>query len=379
MDAFGVDLLTYVVSYCSSRKSLRLVSREFYLACAKAKVYGSTNSVNGTVCSLQSMRINGPVFMPYVTTIDLRVHTYLDGFTINECRKFIDALDLKPHSKISLKLYWPAYEACLWLQDLVKSRTWTYFSCDGPVPGPVKACILHLPANDFGPHTIATESLEIYDTHTPPFATDSSIVVSAFAAAPKKLVICGLLTDASIALLKHVNTSLKDLELHFIGCCSLVNIRRIQHVTPNLQRFVMRNSNILASDLNRLDWTLWPHLTSLDFEKNYTLLRLPNLPLRITDLNVSHTGIFLPRDLGNTGGVTRLSLSVGSNVWSDFFSARIFKTIYLDVTSIDVDVHTFNLSACPCIQVSYANKFIAGARISALRSAWPKSFIRNVD
>ena len=377
MEGLWADLLGHIATFCSDLRPLRLVSKEFKLACTSAKRFGPSLSVNGTVCSLASMRLNGPVFMPYVSTIDLRVRDYLDTFTISDCQPHLEALRLRPNANVSLKIYWAGYEALPWLVNFVAGRTWSSFTCDGLPYGPVKAHAVDLPASDFTDTTTPSQELKLTETQVLPHATDPSIAVRAFATNIKKLVICGLLTDSSIDLLTKTNERIEDLELHFLGCCSFDNIRRIQRVTPNLKRFVLRNSNILTSHLMQLDWSLWPFLETLDLENNFTLVRLPNVPKSIMDLNIQNTGIMSPSDVGLVDGLKRFSCSINSNRWASFFKARAMEFVDIHVTSVDVDLRLFDLGSCPRIDLWYDNRFVAPTRIRALRALWPNSFVRN--
>ena len=322
------------------------------------------------------MRRNGAIEMPYLKVVDLRVHSYLDRLFLPECRKYLEALNLLPSSKVALWIYENAHVSCPWLLEFQSSRTWSSFVCDGPVKSLVKADVVDVPACAFDSCVSVLSALHLTDIFTPPNLTNPDTVVRAFGTPIKKIVLNGLLTDRAIELLTAPNEHVEELELVFVGCCTLVNMQRIQRVCPNLRRFVLRNSNILAEDMMRIDWSLWPKLQVLDLQNNYTLSKLPNLPATLTDLNVMNTGIAWPSEIGSVPNLRRFRVSVDSNRWASFFRLRTFDYVGIDVTSWGIDIAAFELYDCPRIDISFANKLTAKERTRALRKLWPNSFIK---
>jgi len=84
--------------------------------------------------------------------------------------------------------------------------------------------------------------------------------------------------------------------LSFIGNTGFFAIsspfQDIQKCCPNVKSITLKNMNITTEELDLIHWDLWPLLTTVNLEQNYTLKCLgKNFPTHLSALFIAHTSI----------------------------------------------------------------------------------------
>ena len=324
MNLLCEDLERHIAGFCdlNTLKCLSNVSKSWRSAVNEAQVF-EHGPINGTTFSSYTHSQHGPVYMQFVTEIQLLL--VWDQAVILEALK---ALDLnRGHRKrnVTLHINQEFINSCgPAVLELLYGFHWYAINSDA-----LNLDYFHTENANVTIHTIIhSKHFQVIHELTIIYYGDNQDISRlgterAFAMGSRALVCYGVLTDESMKT-ASLNVNLKRLCLINEGCCEWTNATNLQRAAPNLESFSILSSNIRDKDLDQFDWSLWPRLKSLNLEHNYTL-RGSNIkwPSNLEELYVAYTEIRSPEKLPNCQSIKQLSCNLQlSNNWFQYIGSK---------------------------------------------------------
>lgn len=327
MDLLCEDLERHIVGFCDldSLKALNNVSKAWRAAVHEGQVY-EHGPINGTTFSLLSFSQHGPVFMPFVT--ELQLHGF---WSSDDLRNGLQALDLgRGHRKrdMVLDISQKFIENCP--ADVIaylQSICWHTIRSDADILDGFVTQNAAVAYQSIGSFKVSNELTTYYFGNSKEVSTIVS--AKAFELMPKSIVLYGVLTDEAMGSLP-INYNLEHLTLVNEGCCEWNNAQRLQLACPNLESFSILSSNLVARDLDHFNWSLWPKLRSLNVEHNYTLNGHQTIhwPTNLESLYVAYTQLMTPDALPVCKSIKHLScnLELKKN-WFSYIESKQLKAL----------------------------------------------------
>jgi len=379
MNTLCEDIERHIVSFCGedSVASLRNVSKAWRAATQEARLFYH-GPINGTTFSSRTFSEHGPVFMPFVTEIQL-----LEQWAPDTLRVAIGALHLTVgHRKrvLDLHINREFLESCP--SDVFQFLTsihWHSIQSDCAVVD-----FFHAENMNVGIQTliqsdnfkVTNEITIVYFGTCPTISQLAS--QKAFALGPRSIVMYGVLTDDAMTRLP-VNHNLQRLCLISEGCCEWINAKDLQRACPNLEALSILSSNLIDTDFDHFDWSLWPRMRSLNVEHNYTLRgHKVNWPSNLEELYVAYTEIRSPELLPRCLKQLSCNLQLTNN-WFMYIQSNQLHAISVYMREITTDEREFlfwsslnSLNTIRKISVQHFDTF-SGTR--NVRRACPNSLV----
>lgn len=301
--------------------------------------------LTSTIFSIRSWLLNGPKYMPYVTTLDLQ-SCYAND--INEEILLVALKRLRLEERRNLKLTLKICEG-IYHMPLIRKYL-TNFSYD-EITFPGVGYFFY--DEDLGLEEWTTKilrcSCEIYTLLTFHGLEDLELFFDAYTISInekiamqkafgevklRSLITHGPFLDPDNMLKLPTSTSIQrlDLEGYSNSYFSWESAKAMQKSCPNLKQFKLIHSNLIEADLDYFDWSLW-HLESLDLSYNYTLRYVKTWPVGLKELKVHNTGlnisVFDPRLFYQLEVLT--TDMYASCEWAMFFESLSLKQVFLNM------------------------------------------------
>ena len=321
---------------------------------------------NSTIFSISSWLENGPREMPFVNTIDLFESYDRTEFNETMLLKGLKALKLEsrgPSKKLDLTL-----KLCEYIYAMPEIRAYlsrfeyneiNFFGHSFSFHGIVYESMsddsadtnqeslrwitksLKCPCEVYSTLDFrGLEDLELCldNTRSKQDCERQSILKAFQETKLKKLVTYGPFLDASTMTQLCTLKTLESLSLigYSSSFFSWTFVQSLQKSCPNLKSLTIQSSNLIKSDLDCFDWSLW-NLESLDLSYNYTLKSVSNWPQGLKELYVNDTSIDMLSfsSCEALQGLEKLSVDLyASAEWSDFLGHRgplRLKKLYLNM------------------------------------------------
>ena len=224
--------------------------------------------VNGDTLSFYTMSKYGPVFMPFVTTINLS----FCGLVPTNLLDCLLALKLFSFKKRKLTLHVSSNVLAIdQIKTFLKTIHWHYVSASDTVELDITTTNAQLSSQSWSLSTLhGLKKLSLIDMFKNEDLSISCTKKAFETPGLESLELFGLLTDEAMLNLP-VSYSLKNIELHHQGICTWTNVQSLQLASPNIESFSILSSNLLKEHLSLFQWAYWPYLKTLNLENNYTL------------------------------------------------------------------------------------------------------------
>lgn len=344
MDHAPLDLLRRIAEYSDGPtfEAVQGLSKEWKRAATDCPVH-IAGPVNGNTFSIHTLEQNGPVYMPYVTRLDL------SHFGHNHKDVLIAALNALNIARITrpITVYATAAvvgmpEVCSILQTIRNLYLWAYL--DGPIVCnlTLHPSICHMSALAFASFDVRPRDkvcLMNYMKESEANVACVTSVAKAFLCGARDLCFFGTLTDGLIGRLEDLPemAHVEILGLHHQGILTWATWPTLMQKCPNVTQLRITGSNLVLADFQYFDWTLWPYLRSLDLEENWTLQSWPPLPPGLKHLGVANTGLVGPSLTRVDEGLESLSCNVASMAgcfWKAYFKRRPLRCLKLSMNVV---------------------------------------------
>jgi hypothetical protein len=279
------DVQLEIISFCDAQDLdvLCEVSQEVAKLVSKGPVHVRGLS-NSTIFCYATYCNYGPVFMPFVKTIDL---TDFQGLTASaaELKEALDALrfeTLRGPKHLILNSSWAFTLG--FVQDFMARNPWasiTTIDAKALFEVPMEVDSLEIHTKAFARSNVKPRKrLVLVD-----FATDEELFHSvalekALQSSIEHFECIGVLHDALFPLFRlHKNRKIKCLILHAQSLLEWTHMEALQHGLPNLESFGIIRSNYLWNDFLTIDWSLWPNVRHLFLQENFMLQPLDRVEL----------------------------------------------------------------------------------------------------
>lgn len=391
MDQAPIDLLRRIAEFSDSATfdAVKVLSKDWKRATNDCPVHVE-GPVNGDTFSIHTLMQNGPVFMPYVVRLDL------SGFAPNHVDVLVAALKALNIPKITRPITVFAThavlglpEVCQIIQGIRNLYMWAYL--DPPIECDLvlSPSICHMSALAFGLMDIRPRDkicLMNYMREADANEACRLCVAKAFSCGARDLCFFGTLTDQLIQGLDGLPDLLhvEILGLHHQGILTWCTWPTLMRKTPNVWSLSITGSNLVFGDFEYFDWSLWPYLTSLDLEENWTLQSWPRLPVGLKHLGVANTGLVGPSLTRVDDGLESLSCNLASMAgcfWKAYFKRRPLKCIKVCMTVVTGhEVFWTHLHTAESISI-LIDGAAGGARrdpavLERIRKVCPSAFLR---
>ena len=334
MDLLNDDVTRNILSFCDSLENVECLNKRFKYLSETSKVHFE-GPINSTIFTLKSLEQNGPVYMPYVTTLNLVSRESLTDYVAINLYGALQALKLE--SRLSLKLTLILDTSLMNLPgvyDFLKKFEYSVLAVHedvGNVDSNVytfKCKKLICESQFYWSHTfVGLDVLNMYSAYNH-YKIDEFAFTKAFSEGLKELEVHGpMISDALLDEMDLVNIHLKILRLsQQSNACTWHNAKALQAACPNLEEFSLTSSNLIIHDLLNFDFCAWP-LKALDFSYNYSLRELPLKMPSLRNLNITGTSI-RPQSIH---AITKnLKVDVSTNAeWYDYFLRNDFDLVTL--------------------------------------------------
>ena len=383
MDTLCEDIERHIVGFCDlhSIDNLRKVSKVWKKASNEGRIYES-GPINGSTFSQDTFKQHGSIFMPFITEVKL-----LESWATDDIREALESLHLPKISKkrsMTLHVNQAFLQACepdvlniltriFWFNIVCHDGSnLNYFRTENANVGAASL----LQSSQF---IVSNELTLIYYGNSQDIST--RMTQKAFSMNTKALVLYGVLTDMAMSSILAVNHSLSRLVLINEGCCDWYNAKCLQRACPNLKQFSIMSSNLLDSDLDSFNWTLWPNLTSLNLEHNFTMRgQQISWPSNLEELYVAFTGIKTPEALPTCSSLKQFSCNLQlSDAWFSYITSKKLRAISVSMKEFFNEAREFafwtsvnQLSRIDKITIHHMEGYVSTNNV---KKACPKSIV----
>jgi hypothetical protein len=138
---------------------------------------------------------------------------------------------------------------------------------------------------------------------------------------------------------------------------------------------------VIASELALFNWTKWPLLDSLDFENNYTLNNIPNLPKTLKSLRIAYTNVDVPQDIHGLQSMS-CSLHMNAETYRFFQNQKCLDTLmlhfkdFLKYSAIPVEVFFTCFEKLKLLQVHFCEYFATEDYIFSMCKVLPNTLVQ---
>jgi hypothetical protein len=365
------------------------------------------NTPNSTVYSFQSFMENGPIFMKYLRSIQLyQFAKYVCPQYESRFKQFLSEglLSLQvPLVRRELSLDIESLDLIFApFQNVFESRIWNSVQILCKDFGRTLSFRCRH-ANLHQAHTYVRHNIQVLDSLQLHDVTRSSLDPQGQSAlAIQKLFskhltlhtlsIYGMLTQDLLETLKRSGTiqpSIRHLHLYNQLPEVWPLIKNLQVLLPNLETLSIRDSNLIAKDIEYIDWSLWPKIRNLGFQQNWTLeCSQLYVPQGLNSLYLDETihDATSCANLLKKQSLTSLSVHLDiTEAWTDFFKhhGRGLKTLYM------TKKHTLDSILCEefwkqlvhldmIVIVSYHRTKSLDRQLGVVRTWLPNTFVKLV-
>jgi hypothetical protein len=400
MNELCEDTQRHIIRLCGKKdvKSLSNTSK-IWPFLIRTSILGFSGPINGTTFDRRTFEEHGPVFMPHVTTVVVDSYDVIEGLEALQLHTIRRPLNLvvnlnvlnDPIAILLSTIKWSSVT----LKRVYAMLTYRYLHSSFLL----QTESLSANALDFDNlqlsgllNTLRSLTLFGFDN-----GTYSNTFIKIFSLKLESLELYGVLTDAAIyEAVSTVGTlpTLKTLRLNNEGICSWVQARQMQSFFPNIEHFSLRSSNLLRSDLDdNFDFSLWPHLKSLDFNNNYTLnisnfqwpplesLKILNCKvLPSMDICVNKKSS-LTNFLSINACITELSINCYPSTIKEISGLPHLKKLHLSLLSYlrsDLLADFSFLSKLELLQITFQEKLEVSVYMKNIRRLCPNTLVQQV-
>lgn len=283
--------------------------------------------INGHTFSVKTFQENGPVYMPFVTRIDLSWVTHkrddivvgIRALRLHQCDRpitvYATKTSLETEGLPDLLLGIPEIESFVYLDE---APTSVFLN-------PLRPWKATMNALSFGVMNVwPKQAVTLIDYMIESSANAYLVpaVTKSFSCQAVDLSFYGVLTDLLVTYIP-VAHHVGKLTLVHQGILSWRTWRQAMRNMPNIRSLTIQGSNLILADFQYFDWSLWPHIRRLDVEHNWTLKDWPDLPGGLTELAVANTGLIGPSLTAVDETIKALSCNVGPvSLWNSYLRRR---------------------------------------------------------
>ena len=386
MESLNSDIERYIVEFCDEADCIALEkTSKFFAEAVKTGKLSWEGRFNGPTFSLKTHIRNGPVFMPFLKTIDLTfntVYTNMSSTTyLSECLEalrvpFIIKMRAKVHLIISSEILTSHV-----IRNFINSISWASITCNDNLIFDLNVSTLKLncqPRVYLSNIFRDVETLILMSTGRTNFASSMTKIIGE--SKMTSLTLYGVMTEYSMGINQIPCKSLKHVTLFHQSYRSWSGVHFFQRATPNLESLKISSSNLISSDFDCFDWALWPDLKKLDIENNFTFLnnRHINWPPKLKSLCAANTGLvgtsWVPSGLSELTADIHLNNDWAGLIHSESYSSlRVVLKHYYN--SGDHDFFWKNMLGIKSICLKFMEYFGKDHLYKRARSELPMSLI----
>jgi hypothetical protein len=344
---------------------------------------------NGTTFSSATYRLNGPCFMPHLIFVKIDALDLIDG---------LEALDLVgsaiKHKSRVLHLIVDTIMLTKPVMNIIGLVPWASISVERHYIDPnrlqgLSLNTLKLSINaELFQHLVISKQLKTLILFGFNSCTYARAFETVFNFDLEYLEMFGVLTDTAIANAPFYRMqSLKHLHFHNEGVLTWIDAPKLQSMFPNVESFSIRSSNLICLDLSsRFDLSMWPNLTEINLEKNYTLdLRVFEWPPNIKSLRILNAlnNCMYSRSFKDSIfnlPLERLSVSSNSDNVSVFGVSNLplLKHLHIFLLTFLRPEHIKNflqLAHLQILEITFQEKFDAISYLKKIRQICPNTLV----